>query len=149
MYCSHCKLHFSIFEAKCYNWNMLKAGDLVCTEWIVKSDRSFCRKEVYNPTIDDIISIMSLNEHKKSFDSLSFRRCMFQNGEMNQSEFSELLDVLERGAWRDFSIDYPAYDGEGWEFRQYDTEGRIVCDSGRRIYIYGNSILEKIAQLLP
>ncbi len=46
-------------------------------------------------------------------------------------------------------IDYPAYDGEGWEFRQYDTEGRVVCDSGHRIYTYENSILEKIAQLLP
>ncbi len=112
-----------------HNWSEIGPGDWDYTQWSIFDDFSVEIREKRSKTYG--------GENEDSLFSVD-------NTYISEDTLKEILKQLEKA--KSVNLEVDAYDGEAWEFIQYDGD-KIIWE--RKLgYIYGIEPLEEIAMIL-
>lgn len=147
--CKKYSQKYPILEASHHNWSLVKGGDWEQSEWVIYCDGTFLRRSYYIMTPEEVKNSQNKGIFDRTRMEHGLRHIYAESGKMSMPKFSELLDAMEKSPWRPDGELIRACDGDAWKFQQFDMTSKTVKDSGPIGYIYGNRVLEGIANLLP
>lgn len=118
-----------LLKAEKYNWGLHCDDDWESVEWLIYDNRSY------------VVNIRFGTGDSERIITAKTRY-------LRRARFGALVEAMKND-WIDPSIWSDGCDGVAWEFRMYATDGELLKTSGEEGYIYGQKVLERIADLLP
>ena len=129
---------YPILSAEEHNWQLCGWGDWSTITWHVYSNGFIQMFREYIPDQDVV-------------DKYPDTKSILLKGisSINSEKLNRLKQLISEKIWRDPEIRSGGCDGTAWIMEAFDEDGNTIKTSGDLDYIYGQKVLEEIAELLP
>lgn len=117
-------------------------GQLLDSEWMIYSDRSFILTKKYMPTHEQINA--AINHQNRPPQGRVTTECGF----VPRADFLCIIRLINK-QWRNPDIHVAVLDGAFWQVEAYSEDGSIINTSGKPTNIYGHANLETLTSMLP